>query len=383
MRQRLAILGSTGSIGRQTLAVVDHLPDRFEVVALAAGHNAELLQEQVDRYRPRLVSVADGCDPRTIQAPEVLSGAEGLEAVATMPEADIVVVATSGHSAIRPTLEAIRRGKTIALANKEAIVCAGEILVGEARRRGVEIRPVDSEHSAVWQCLSVRHQESEVDRVTLTASGGPFRDTPAAELATVTVEQAMAHPTWRMGSKVTVDSATLMNKGLEVIEAHWLFDLPYERIDTVIHPQSIVHALVSFADGSVVAHLAVPDMRLPIQYALTYPERPPAPHLRLDIAALGRLEFSPPDPERFPALELARAAGEAGSTFPTVLSSADEVAVAAFIAGRLGFTGIVDVVRAVLDRHQPAPGPLTLEAIAEADAWARREAENLIAATAR
>ncbi|MFO7272643.1 MAG: 1-deoxy-D-xylulose-5-phosphate reductoisomerase [Sphaerobacter thermophilus] len=383
MRQRLAILGSTGSIGRQTLAVVDHLPDRFEVVALAAGHNAELLQEQVDRYRPRLVSVADGCDPRTIQAPEVLSGAEGLEAVATMPEADIVVVATSGHSAIRPTLEAIRRGKTIALANKEAIVCAGEILVGEARRRGVEIRPVDSEHSAVWQCLSVRHQESEVDRVTLTASGGPFRDTPAAELATVTVEQAMAHPTWRMGSKVTVDSATLMNKGLEVIEAHWLFDLPYERIDTVIHPQSIVHALVSFADGSVVAHLAVPDMRLPIQYALTYPERPPAPHLRLDIAALGRLEFSPPDPERFPALELARAAGEAGSTFPTVLSSADEVAVAAFIAGRLGFTGIVDVVRAVLDRHQPAPGPLTLEAIAEADAWARREAETLIAATAR
>ncbi|MFS8530705.1 1-deoxy-D-xylulose-5-phosphate reductoisomerase [Sphaerobacter thermophilus] len=383
MRQRLAILGSTGSIGRQTLAVVDHLPDRFEVVALAAGHNAELLQEQVDRYRPRLVSVADGCDPRTIQAPEVLSGAEGLEAVATMPEADIVVVATSGHSAIRPTLEAIRRGKTIALANKEAIVCAGEILVGEARRRGVEIRPVDSEHSAVWQCLSVRHQESEVERVTLTASGGPFRDTPAAELATVTVEQAMAHPTWRMGSKVTVDSATLMNKGLEVIEAHWLFDLPYERIDTVIHPQSIVHALVSFADGSVVAHLAVPDMRLPIQYALTYPERPPAPHLRLDIAALGRLEFSPPDPERFPALELARAAGEAGSTYPTVLSSADEVAVAAFIAGRLGFTGIVDVVRAVLDRHQPAPGPLTLEAIAEADAWARREAETLIAATAR
>lgn len=383
MRQRLAILGSTGSIGRQTLAVVDHLPDRFEVVALAAGHNAELLQEQVDRYRPRLVSVADGCDPRTIQAPEVLSGAEGLEAVATMPEADIVVVATSGHSAIRPTLEAIRRGKTIALANKEAIVCAGEILVGEARRRGVEIRPVDSEHSAVWQCLSVRHQESEVDRVTLTASGGPFRDTPAAELATVTVEQAMAHPTWRMGSKVTVDSATLMNKGLEVIEAHWLFALPYERIDTVIHPQSIVHALVSFADGSVVAHLAVPDMRLPIQYALTYPERPPAPHLRLDIAALGRLEFSPPDPERFPALELARAAGEAGSTYPTVLSSADEVAVAAFIAGRLGFTGIVDVVRAVLDRHQPAPGPLTLEAIAEADAWARREAETLIAATAR
>ena len=383
MRQRIAILGSTGSIGRQTLAVVDHLPDRFEVVALAAGHNAELLQEQVNRYHPRLVSVADGCDPRTIQAPEVLSGAEGLEAVATMPEADIVVVATSGHSAIRPTLEAIRRGKTIALANKEAIVCAGEILIEEARRRDVEIRPVDSEHSAVWQCLSVRHQESEVDRVTLTASGGPFRDTPAAELATVTVEQAMAHPTWRMGSKVTVDSATLMNKGLEVIEAHWLFDLPYERIDTVIHPQSIVHALVSFADGSVIAHLAVPDMRLPIQYALTYPERPPAPHLQLDIAALGQLEFRPPDPERFPALQLARAAGKAGRTYPTVLSSADEVAVAAFIAGRLGFTGIVDVVREVVDRHQPEPGLLTLEAIAEADAWARREAETLIAATAR
>lgn len=383
MRQRLAILGSTGSIGCQTLAVVDHLADRFEVVALAAGHNAALLQQQVDRYRPRLVSVADDCDPSAIRAPEVLVGAAGMEAVATMDEADIVVVATSGHSAIRPTLEAIRRGKTIALANKEAIVCAGEILIAEARRRGVEIRPVDSEHSAVWQCLGARHQASEVATVTLTASGGPFRETPAADLGAVTVEQAMAHPTWRMGSKITVDSATLMNKGLEIIEAHWLFDLPYDRIEAVIHPQSIVHALVSFTDGSVMAHLAVPDMRLPIQYALTYPERPAAPHLRLDIATLGRLEFIPPDHDRFPALGLARAAGEAGSTYPTVLSSADEVAVEAFLAGRLGFTEIVEVARAVLDRHQAASGPLTLDAVAEADAWARREAEATIAAHAR
>ncbi|MDI3340172.1 MAG: 1-deoxy-D-xylulose-5-phosphate reductoisomerase, partial [Sphaerobacter sp.] len=240
----------------------------------------------------------------------------------------------------------------------------------------------DSEHSAIWQCLSAHHRPGEVARVTLTASGGPFRETPARELATVTVAQAMAHPTWRMGSKVTIDSATLMNKGLEVIEAHWLFDLPYDRIDTLIHPQSIVHALVSFVDGSVVAHLAVPDMRLPIQYALTYPERAPAPHLTLDLTALGRLEFLPPDHERFPALGLARAAGEAGSTFPTVLSSADEVAVEAFLAGQIGFTEIVAVVRAVLDRHQPAAGPLTLEAIAEADAWARREAAAVVAAQA-
>lgn len=379
MTLKIALLGSTGSIGRQTLAVVDDQPERFEVVALAAGGNTALLQEQIDRYRPRLVSVADGVDPHALSGAEIASGLAGLEAAATIPEADIVVVATSGHNAIRPTLEAIRRGKTIALANKEAIVCAGAILMGEAKARGVEIRPVDSEHSAVWQCLSVHHRPDELARVTLTASGGPFRQTPLEELRRVTADQALAHPTWHMGSKITIDSATLMNKGLEVIEAHWLFDLPYEQIDVLVHPQSIVHALVSFHDGSVVAHLATPDMRLPIQYALTYPERADSPHLALDLTQVARLEFMAPDEERFPALALARRAGAAGSTYPTVLSSADEVAVAAFLDGAIGFTDITSVVAATVEQHQPVSGPLTLEAIAEADAWARRTAAEQIA----
>ncbi|MBX6342639.1 MAG: 1-deoxy-D-xylulose-5-phosphate reductoisomerase, partial [Thermomicrobiaceae bacterium] len=352
MTLRLAILGSTGSIGRQTLSIVEEHPDRFEVVALAAGKNVDLLREQVARFRPRLVSVGD--EPAEALAPgtEIVSGQAGLEAVATHPDADVVVVATSGHAAIRPTLQAIRAGKVIALANKEAIVCAGEIMTAEARHHGAEIRPVDSEHSAIWQCLSVQHQPGDVAKVTLTASGGPLLHATEAELERVTVEQALSHPTWRMGSKVTIDSATLMNKGLEVIEAHWLFDLPYRAIDVVIHPQSIVHSLVSFQDGSVIAQLGVHDMRLPIQYALTYPERLCSPQRHLDLASLGTLQFLPPDTRRFPALRLAREAGEAGSTYPTVLSAADDVAVEAFLSGRLRFSEIVPVVRWVVERHR-------------------------------
>lgn len=377
MIQKLALLGSTGSIGRQTLAVVDALPERFEVVALAAGRNLPLLQEQIDRYRPQLVSVSGTVDPVAITGAEVMTGDLGLEAAATIQDADIVVVATSGHAAIRPTLEAIRRGKIIALANKETIVCAGEIIMAEAKRQGARIRPVDSEHSAIWQCLSTHHQPDDLVRVTLTASGGPFRTAPIDAFAAITVEQALAHPTWGMGDKVTIDSATLMNKGLEIIEAHWLFDLSYDRIDVVIHPQSLVHSLVSFRDGSVLAQLAVPDMRVPIQYALTFPERAASPVPYLDLTQAGRLEFFPPDLTRFPALSLARAAGEAGSTYPTVLSGADEVAVERFLAGELRFTEITPLVAEIIERHQPEPGPLTLEAIAAADQWARQAARAL------
>ena len=377
MIQKLALLGSTGSIGRQTLAVVDALPERFEVVALAAGRNLPLLQAQIDRYRPRLVSVSGNVDPAAITDAEVMTGDPGLEAVATFPDADIVVIATSGHAAIRPTLEAIRHGKIIALANKETIVCAGEIIMAEAERQGARLRPVDSEHSAIWQCLSAHHQPGDLHKVTLTASGGPFRAAPLDAFASITVEQALAHPTWGMGAKVTIDSATLMNKGLEVIEAHWLFDLPYDRIDVVIHPQSLVHSLVSFRDGSVLAQLAVPDMRIPIQYALTFPERADAPAPHLDLVQAGRLEFFPPDLARFPALALARGVGEAGSTYPTVLSGADEIAVERFLAGELRFTDITPLVAEIIERHQPEPGPLSLEAIAAADRWARQEARGL------
>jgi len=379
MRLRLSILGSTGSIGRQTLEVVAAYPDRFEVVALAARTNRELLAAQVAQYRPQVVVLAEAAPGPHLDAPTVLTGTDGLIAAATLPDADIVVIALAGQAGLQPTLAAAAAGKCIALANKESIVCAGEILMRTVRERRASIRPVDSEHSALWQLLHLPHQREELSRVTLTASGGPFRTTPLERLATVTPADALAHPTWRMGPKVTIDSATLMNKGLEVIEAHWLFDLPYDRIEVVIHPQSIVHALVSFRDGSTVAHAAYPDMRLPIQYALLYPERLPSLARPLDFASARTLEFFPPDPARFPALELARQAGQAGSTYPTVLSAADEVAVQAFLDGAIRFTDIVPLVRQVVERHRPAPEPLTVEAILEADAWARQVTRREIA----
>ena len=373
----LSILGSTGSVGRQTLEVIDAHPDRFRVVALAAGANATLLREQAARYRPDMVALDTAApeDRRGLGRVEV--GPDGLLAAATHPDAEIVVVASAGHAAILPTHRAILAGKTIALANKETIVCAGELIMPVAAERGVEIRPVDSEHSAIWQSLG-RSPVAEVARLILTASGGPFRDTPAADLAAVTAAEALAHPTWAMGGKITVDSATLMNKGLEVLEARWLFGVPLGRIEVLVHPESIVHSLVEFVDGSQVAQLGLPDMRLPIQYALAYPKRLPTPWRRLSLAEVGSLRFAAPDEARFPALALAREAGERGSTYPTVLSAADQVAVEAFLDGRLRFVDIAAVVAEILDRHAPS-GRLDFDAIADADSWARAETGRVVA----
>jgi 1-deoxy-D-xylulose-5-phosphate reductoisomerase len=366
----VAVLGSTGSIGRQTLDVVSRLPERFRVVALAAGTKHELLAEQIRLFRPEVVA-CDNLDADDLVAVEAawLSGAEGLIAAATHPDAEIVVIATSGHAAIVPTYRAIEAGKTIALANKETIVCAGALIMPLAARHGVEIRPVDSEHSAIWQALGAPRRD-DVARLLLTASGGPFRTTPRERLATVTAEEALAHPTWRMGGKITIDSATLMNKGLELIEAHWLFSVPYDNIDVLVHPESIVHSIVEFADGSQIAQLSLPDMRLPIQYALTYPEHVGSPCRRLDLAEIGALHFERPDLDRFPALTLARRAGELGRTYPTVLSAADEIAVEAFQAGRIGFLDVAEVVERVLDVHV-ASDLTAVEDVFAADAWAR------------
>ena len=372
----VAVLGSTGSIGRQTLDVIDALADRFRVVALAAGSASDLFLEQVARYGPEVAAVADPCGPFASDATGLLHGPEGLLAAATIPSAAIVVVATSGHAAIAPMMHAIQLGKTIALANKETLVCAGDLIVPLATRHGVSIRPVDSEHSAIWQALA-KTPVDQVHRVILTASGGPFRTVAESDLAKVTVDDALAHPTWTMGGKITIDSATLMNKGLEIIEAHWLFALPYSRIDVVVHPESIVHSLVEFVDGGLIAQLGLPDMRLPIQYALTYPERVAMQGEHLDRAAVGALHFEPPDGDRFPALRLSREAGMAGRTFPTVLSAADDAAVAAFLAGEVRFTDIVSIVQDVVGRHEPAT-EVTLETILEADSWARRTARDTI-----
>ncbi len=376
---RLAILGSTGSIGRSTLEVVDAHPDRLAVVALAAGRNAGLLREQTKQYRPTLVSLDDaGATDWRPDGVERFSGAAGLHAAATHPDADIVVVATSGHASIEPTLAALRAGKIVALANKETIVCAGELVMAEARRAGNRLRPVDSEHSAVWQCLETARPGAAPERITLTASGGPFRTTPVEELRAMTAANALKHPTWNMGSKVTIDSATLMNKGLETIEARWLFDMPYERIDVVVNPQSVVHSYIEYADGSLIAQLGPADMRLPIQYALSYPERWPNPFRRADLPAVGHLDFAAPDLERFPALRLAREAGIAGNTYPTVLSAADEVAVDRFLRGAIGFLDIPALVARALDAHTPG-GPLALESIRAADRWAREFVNGAIA----
>lgn len=379
MPLRLAILGSTGSIGRSTLDVVDAHPDKLAVVALAAGRNAVLLRTQTARYRPTLVSLDEECatdwHPEGI---ERLSGIAGLCAAAMHPDADIVVVATSGHASIEPTLAALRAGKIVALANKEAIVCAGELVMAEVQRAGHRLRPIDSEHSALWQCLETARPGAQPERIILTASGGPFRTTPMEQLRTMVAADALKHPTWNMGSKVTIDSATLMNKGLETIEAHWLFDMPYDAIDVVVNPQSVVHSYIAYADGSLIAQLGPADMRLPIQYALSYPERWPNPFRRVDLPTAGHLDFMAPDLMRFPALRLAREAGAVGNTYPTVLSAADEVAVHRFLRGEIGFLDIPTLVQHALDAHRP-DGPLTLESIQAADQWARAFAGRFVA----
>jgi 1-deoxy-D-xylulose-5-phosphate reductoisomerase len=371
------VLGSTGSIGRQTLNVIDEHPDRFRVVALAARVASERLLGQVRRYSPEITAVYEWTPTLGHDIGPVTLGGDGLIEASTHPSADIVVVASSGHVAIVPTIRALELGKTIALANKETLVCAGEIIASLAAANSTLIRPVDSEHCAIWQALDGSPLE-QVNRIILTASGGPFRTAPATKLAQVTAAEALAHPTWSMGNKITVDSATLMNKGLEIIEAHWLFGLPYEQIDVLVHPESVVHSLVEFVDGGQMAQLGMPDMRVPIQYALTYPERMNLSTHRLDLAEVGTLHFERPDIERFPALRLAREAGIAGHTYPTVLSAADDEAVGAFLAGDLRFVDIPAVVEIVLDRHQPSD--VTLDSIWEADHWARIAAGEAVAA---
>ncbi len=363
--KRLAVLGSTGSIGQQTLDVVRSFPDRFQIIGLAGGRNTELLIRQIEEFRPKLVSISDG------RLPGPGYETSSLEKLASHPEVDLVVIAISGMAGLNPTMAAIRAGKDIALATKEVLVAAGEIVTAEAKRCHARILPIDSEPSAIWQCL---HGEGKgIAKLILTASGGPFRHLSSDELKAVTPQQALEHPTWRMGKKVTIDSATLMNKGFEVIETHWLFDVPLEDIEIVIHPQSIVHSMVEFVDGSVKAQLSLPDMRLPIQYALFYPERPLSKLPRLDFAKIDSLTFEAPNLEKFPCLKLALEAGRKGGTYPAVLSAADEVAVELFLEGHIGFLDIAGMVEEALEQHQAINSP-SLEEILAADAWARERA---------
>ena len=380
----VAVLGSTGSIGRQTLDVLAGLTDTHYVVALAAGRSGDTLAEQARRFRPVAVALTDERGARGLDLPsgtQVVGGADCLEALAARPDVDLVVVGTGGMVSLRPVLAALTAGKVVATANKETLVAGGHLVMPLARRRAAEVagerpgdplgsplgwlRPIDSEHSAIWQCL-VGEQLSQVARLVLTASGGPFLDGPR-DLDAVTPEQALAHPTWRMGAKVTIDSATLANKGLEVIEAHWLYDVAYEDIDVLIHPQSVVHSAVTFVDGSLKAQLGIPDMHIPIQYAITHPERAPSPVAAVDLAQVGRLTFRRPDEARFPALRIAREAGRSGPWASAALIAADDVAVDHFLAGRLPFTGIARLLDDAVDRFARAdatdPGMEELEAL--------------------
>ncbi|MDR7433689.1 MAG: 1-deoxy-D-xylulose-5-phosphate reductoisomerase [Armatimonadota bacterium] len=378
--RRVVVLGSTGSIGRAALEVIEKLPDHLRAIGLATRNNVELLAEQARRVRPLAVAVAERGREGTLRQllhgldVEVYAGEEGLLTLAGLDEADIVVVATVGISGLRPTLEALRKGKDVALANKETLVAAGHLVMAEARRRGCRILPVDSEHSAIFQCL-VGEDPGMVKRLILTASGGPFLRTPLEDLARVTPEEALLHPTWNMGRKVTVDSATLMNKGLEVIEAHWLFGIEAERIQVVIHPQSLVHSMVEFLDGSIKAQIAASDMRIPIQYALTFPKRMATGIKELDWRKV-TLTFEEPDPARFPCLSYAYEALEAGGTMPTVLNASNEVAVELFLAGRIGFLDIPRCIRYAMDRHVPVADP-DLEMVMAVDRWAREQVLSL------
>jgi 1-deoxy-D-xylulose-5-phosphate reductoisomerase len=380
--KRVAILGSTGSIGQSALAVVSAHPERLQVVALSAGENVPRLVEQVAQHAPDTVAMASASGLaelrtglRRLSAPRpstTACGAEGLVAVATHPDADVVLFASSGTAALDAVLAAIDAGKTIALANKEILVMAGSIVMERARRRGVAVLPVDSEHNAIHQCLHGR-DVGDICRLILTASGGPFRELPADRLRGVTPDDALRHPTWRMGPKITIDSATLMNKGLEVIEAHWLFGVGPNQIDVVVHPQSIVHSMVELIDGSIIAQLGVTDMRLPIQYAFSYPERWRAPLAPLDLTRAGRLEFESPDTERFPCLALAFRALRGDVALPIVLNAANEVAVAEFLQDRLSFTSIPDVIAQSMDAYETA-GPATISGLGDVrtvDRWAR------------
>jgi len=361
--KKIAVLGSTGSIGQQALEIVRALPDKFSVVGLAGGKNLELLKSQISEFQPKMFYSL--VKPDFGHEGEFLS----MEEIASHPEVDVVIMATSGKAGLSPTLAALKAGKTVALANKESLVMAGGIIINEARRHQAQILPIDSEHSAIWQCL--QGEESKPRRLFLTASGGPFYHHPQSQLSKVTVEQALHHPTWKMGKKVTIDSATLMNKGLEVIEAHWLFAIPFENIEILIHPQSIIHSMVEFVDGSIKAQLSLPDMKLPIQYALSYPQRWPNSKLPfLDLSKPQPLNFEPVDYDKFPCLKLAVNAGKAGGTYPAVLCAADEVAVELFLNKQITFTDIPRIVQKTLEQHDNIPQP-SLEEILAADAWAR------------
>jgi len=378
-KRRVVLLGSTGSIGCSALKVARELPERIEIVALAAAGNVASLAAQARETGVRHVALYDASKEAALRAllPDgvrIHTGAEGLEEVATLAEADIVLIAIVGTAGLHPALAAIEAGKDLAIASKEILVMAGEVITAAARRRGVKLLPVDSEHNAIFQCLDGhRGGETTVTRLVLTASGGPFRKLPADQLAHVTPQQALQHPTWDMGPKITIDCATLFNKGLEMIEARWLFDIGMERIDVVVHPQSIIHSMVEFTDGSVLAQLSRTDMCFPIQYALTWPDRVRGGLQALDFPALAKLEFEAPREADFPALGLARRAGLTGGTLPAVLNATNEIAVAAFRAGRIPFPGIWQCVAAVMDSHQVQPSA-TLGAVVAADLWARQAA---------
>ena len=384
--KNVVLLGSTGSIGTSTVKVVEDLPERFRLIGLAAGNNVELLREQIRKHAPSTVSISDPAKCRDLekefQDTSVHCGPDGLITLATLPEAQIVLIAIVGTAGLQPALAAIRAGKDIAVASKEILVMAGEIVMNEARKHGVKVLAVDSEHSAIFQCLDGK-PPSSVRKLWLTASGGPFRQTPKEDFANISVERALKHPSWVMGRKITIDSATLFNKGLEMIEARWLFDIEMARVGVVVHPQSVIHSMVEFVDGSMIAQLSTPDMCLPIQYALTYPERAASDRVQTSLAKYGSLTFEEPDFERFPALDLARRAGEVGGTLPAVLNAANEVAVEAFVNRKLSFLGITETVRRTMDAHRVVEHP-TLEQILKADVWARAQAEkNCVQAVSR
>ena len=375
--KKVVLLGSTGSIGTSTVMVAEDLPEQIQLIGLAAGNNSDLLLKQALKHRPQAVSLTDPAKAKELEKTlpssiRVYAGEDGLIKLATLPEADIVLIAIVGTAGLQPALAAIRAGKDIAVASKEILVMAGEIVMREAREHGVRVLAVDSEHSAIFQCLDGKPPES-VRALWLTASGGPFRKTPKEEFASITVERALKHPSWVMGRKITIDSATLFNKGLEMIEARWLFDIEMARVQVVVHPQSIIHSMVEFVDGCMLAQLSSPDMCLPIQYALTYPARIASQRVQTNLAKLGQLTFEEPDCDRFPAINYARKAGEIGGTLPAVLNAANEIAVSAFVDRKINFPQISELVGRVMDAHKVVEHP-NLEKILEADAWARKEA---------
>jgi len=390
-RKRVVVLGATGSIGESALKVARDIPDRMEIVGLAANSNAKKLAAQANAVRPKAVCLVEESKVGELRGlleyePQIFSGESGLVEIACLDDAEMVLVAVVGTGGLRPALAAIEAGKDLAVASKEILVMAGEIVMGAAREKGAMVLPVDSEHNAIFQCLDGQrerltpnaqrltpNEETNIRRLILTASGGPFRETPATEFESITIERALRHPTWNMGPKITIDSATLFNKGLEMIEAHWLFGVEMKRVEVVIHPQSIVHSMVEFADGSVLAQLSHSDMCFPIQYAVTWPERVPNSLPPLDFGKLSKLEFATPRYEDFPALNLARRAGETGGTLPAVLNAANEIAVSAFLDRKISFPRIWQIVEQVMNRHTSVAHP-DLDAILRTDQWGRAEA---------